>query len=70
MPIEIKSFPYLWRMKKIDKLKKQRYDVSMKIISFEAKAKIKKLSKKEEKEFKIIKELEKSLDKKINELNK
>ena len=57
-------------MKKIDKLKKQRYEVSMKIISLEAKSKIKKLSKKEEKEYDIIQELEKSLDKKINELTK
>ena len=51
-------------MKKIDKLKKQRYEVSMKIISLEAKSKIKKLSKKEEKEYEIIQELEKNLDKK------
>ncbi len=57
-------------MKKIDKLKKQRYEVSMKIISLEAKSKIKKLSKKEEKEYEIIQELEKNLDKKINELTK
>lgn len=57
-------------MKKIDKLKKQRYEVSMKIISLEAKSKIKKLSKKEEKEYDIIQELEKNLDKKINELTK
>jgi hypothetical protein len=55
-------------VKKLDKLKKQRYEVSMKIISLESKAKIKKLSKKEEKEFEIIRELEKSLDKKINDL--
>ena len=64
----IKSFNYLWPVKKIDKLKKQRYEVSMKIISFESKAKIKKLSKNEEKEFEIIQELEKNLDKKIEEL--
>ena len=57
-------------MKKLDKLKKQRYEVSMKIISFESKAKIKKLSKNEEKEFEIIQEMEKNLDKKINELTK
>jgi hypothetical protein len=57
-------------MKKIDKLKKQRYEVSMKIISLESKAKTKKLSKNEEKEFEIIREMEKNLDKKINELTK
>ena len=57
-------------MKKIDKLKKQRYEVSMKIISFESKAKIKELSKNEEKEFEIIRDLEKNLDKKITELTK
>ena len=66
----IKSIVYLWRMKKIDKLKKQRYEVSMKIISLESKEKTKKLSKNEEKEFEIIREMEKNLDKKINELTK
>jgi hypothetical protein len=57
-------------VKKLDKLKKQRYEVSMKIISFESKAKIKKLSKNEEKEFEIIQEMEKNLDKKIDDLTK
>jgi len=54
-------------MKKMDKLKKQRYEVSMKIISLESKKEAGNISKKEEKELEIIREIEKKLDSKIND---
>lgn len=56
-------------MKKTDKLKKQRYDISMKIISIEDKQKRGKLSKNEEKELEILKNKEEELDTKIKSLS-
>ncbi len=56
-------------MKKIDKLKKQRYDISMKIIRVEEKQKQGKLSKNEEKELEILKHKEEELDTKIKSLS-
>lgn len=55
-------------MKKIDKLKRTRFEFSMKIIELEDKKSKKGLSVKEEAELKIIKDKEKSLDLKIKEL--
>ena len=52
-------------MKQIDKLKHQRYEISMKIIKLES---VKKLSKKEEAELQILKKKELSLDEKITHL--
>lgn len=54
-------------MKKIDKLKRTRFEISMKIIELEDKKNKKGLSVKEETELKIIKDKEKSLDLKIKE---
>lgn len=54
-------------MKKIDKLKRTRFEISMKIIELEDKKTKKGLSVKEETELKIIKDKEKSLDLKIKE---
>jgi hypothetical protein len=56
-------------VKKIDKLKKQRYDISMKIIRVEEKQKRGKLSKNEEKELEILKHKEEELDTKIKSLS-
>ena len=53
-------------MKKLDKLKRQRYQVSMKIIELETKAEKSKLSKNEEKELEILKNKEKDLDNRID----
>jgi len=53
-------------VKKVDKLKKQRFEISMKIIQIEDKLKRTKLSKNEEKELEILKQKEKELDTKIN----
>jgi len=55
-------------MKKPDKLKRQRYQVSMKIIELEDKAEKSKLTKNEEKELEILKNKEKDLDDRINNL--
>jgi hypothetical protein len=52
-------------MKKIDKLKKQRYDISMRIISLEAGAKSHKLKANQQKELEILKEKEQQLDDEI-----
>jgi len=55
-------------MKKIDKLKRQRYEISMKIIALETKAEKSKLNKNEEKEIEILRNKEKDLDTRINNL--
>ncbi|MEZ5083836.1 MAG: hypothetical protein R2750_10360 [Bacteroidales bacterium] len=55
-------------MKKLDKLKKQRYEISMRIIDLEAKIKFKPLSKNEEKELEILKIKESELDERIENL--
>ena len=52
-------------MKKVDKLKKQRFEISMKIIQIEDKLQKSKLSKNEEKELEILKNKEEELDAKI-----
>ena len=49
----------------VDKLKKQRFEISMKIIQIEDKQERSKLSKNEEKELKILKTKEEELDTKI-----
>ena len=56
-------------MKKIDKLKRTRFELSMKIIELEDKKTKKGLSTKEESELKIIKAKEQSLDQKIQEIS-
>ena len=56
-------------MKKIDKLKRTRFELSMKIIELEDKKTKKGLSTKEESELKIIKAKEQSLDLKIQEIS-
>lgn len=53
------------KMKQIDKLKHQRYEISMQIIHIEAKSK---LTKKEKMEHKILKKKETELDEKIASL--
>ena len=55
-------------MKKADKLKKQRYEISMRIIELESKAKIKSLLKNEEKELEILKSKESELTTRITKL--
>ena len=50
----------------MDKLKKQRYDISMKIIQLESKQATSKLSKNEEKELIILKNKEEDLNIKID----
>jgi len=55
-------------MKKIDKLKKQRYNISIKIIELETKQVRSKLSKNEEKEIIILKDKEKELNNRIDSL--
>ncbi|MCK5838888.1 MAG: hypothetical protein KAG99_03520 [Bacteroidales bacterium] len=55
-------------MKKIDKLKHQRYEISMKIIELETKMKRAKLSKNEEEELRIIKDKEEQLNQRIQEI--
>ena len=54
-------------MKKIDRLKRQRYEISMKIIEMEDKLAKNMLSKNEEKEFEILKQMKEKLDLKIND---
>lgn len=56
-------------MKKIDKLKRTRFELSMKIIELEDKKSKKGLSTREESELKIIKAKEQSLDLKIQEIS-
>jgi len=56
-------------VKKVDKLKKQRFEISMKIIQLDDKLKRSKLSKNEEKELEILKYKEQELDNKISSLS-
>jgi hypothetical protein len=56
-------------VKKIDKLKKQRYEISMKIIGIEDRTKRSKLSKNEAKELEILKQKEQELDSRIDSLS-
>jgi len=53
-------------MKKLDKLKKQRYDISMKIIQLESKQAKSKLLINEEKELIILKNKEEDLNSRID----
>ena len=55
-------------VKKIDKLKRQRYEISMKIIELETKSRVGNLKKNEEKEFEILKLKESELTEKIENL--
>jgi hypothetical protein len=55
-------------VKKIDKLKRQRYEISMRIIELESKIKYGKKNVKLDKELSILKEKENSLTKRIEEL--
>lgn len=52
-------------MKKIDKLRRTRYEISMKIIQLEAKMESGELTKNEEKEITILRKKEEELDIKI-----
>lgn len=52
-------------MKQIDKLRRTRYEISMKIIALEAKDEAGKLTKKEGLEIIILRKKEKELDSKI-----
>ncbi len=56
-------------MKKIDKLKHQRYEISMKIIDLETKEKRSKLTKNQEAEFKILKDKLEQLEARIAEIS-
>lgn len=56
-------------MKKVDKLKRQRYDISMKIIALESKLLVGKLNKNEEKELEILKDKEQDLTERIENAN-
>ena len=58
----------LLKVKKIDKLKRQRYEISMKIIELETKSRVGNLKKNEEKEFEILKLKESELTEKIENL--
>jgi hypothetical protein len=53
-------------MKLSDKLKRQRYEISMRIIELESKAGSRKLSRNEEQELKILKTKEIGLDERIS----
>jgi len=53
-------------MKLIDKLKRQRFEISMRIIELESKAGSGNLSKNEERELAILKAKEAGLDERIN----
>jgi len=55
-------------MKKIDKLKHQRYEISMKIINLETKEKRSKLTKNEETEFVILKDKLDQLEQRIADI--
>lgn len=55
-------------MNPVDKIKKQRYQVEMKIIGFEEKLKRNKLTKNEEKELEFLKRKDKELTDKIDSL--
>ncbi|MCD4746092.1 MAG: hypothetical protein K8R58_07320 [Bacteroidales bacterium] len=55
-------------MRKIDKLKHNRYEIEMKIIDLNSKQSRNILSKKEQDELVILKEKKEKLDKKIKEL--
>ncbi|MCF8369614.1 MAG: hypothetical protein K9G76_11265 [Bacteroidales bacterium] len=55
-------------MKKADKLKRQRYEISMKIIELEAKANIKKLHTNELKELEILKQKKAELTERLTQL--
>ena len=57
-------------MKKEDKLKKQRYEISMKIIELESKSRVHKLQKNEVKELEILKQKESELNERIENINK
>jgi hypothetical protein len=54
-------------MKQRDKLKRLRYEISMRIIELESISGSRKLSKKEEQELEILKVKEADLDKRINQ---
>lgn len=56
-------------MKKIDKLKRQRYEISMRIINLESKIKSTGKAVHFEKELTILKEKEQSLNQRIEEIN-
>lgn len=62
------DFFYFWTMNLIDKIKKQRYETEMKIISLEDKLKRSKLSKNEEKELEFLKKKDIELNRKIESL--
>jgi len=56
-------------MRKVDKLKHQRYEISMKIIDLETKMSRSKLTKNEEYELKILKDKQDDLNKRIEEID-
>ena len=58
------KYTYFYRVKKLDRLKRQRYDISMKIIDLESR--ISSLTKKELKTFDFLKKKEKELNNKID----
>ncbi len=58
---------YICKVKKIDRYKRQRYEISIKIIELEDKMAKGMISKKEEKEIEILKQMQEKLDKKIND---
>jgi len=56
-------------VKKIDKLKRQRYEIEMKILNLEAKLKASKLSKNEEKELEILTSKAEEINDRIDSLS-
>jgi len=56
-------------VKKIDKLKRQRYEIEMKILNLETKLKASKLSKNEEKELEILLNKAEELNSKIDSIS-
>ena len=58
------KFHYFYRVKKLDKLKHQRYDISMKIIQLESRTKS--LSKAEIRTLEILRKKEQELNEKID----
>lgn len=56
-------------MKKVDKFKRQRFEIEMKIIDLEGRSEQKTLTKNEEKELQILKNKAAELTERINNVN-
>ena len=60
------NYHYFQPVKKVDKLKRQRYEISIRILDLDTKSIAGKLHKKEENELVILRKKEKELDYKID----